>query len=248
MIKIFNEDCLEGMKKIPDGSVDMVLCDPPFNITDCEFDKALPLPLLWEQVLRVTKTNAAMLFFTIGKFTIEFAYSQLKLYRYEWIWRKNLATGFLNAKKMPLRAHENILVFYRKLPTYNPQFWQSVPYKTTRRAVTASKNWANVKDCQGESDGRRYPQDVQLFNTMNNFSVHPQQKPVDLLEYLIKTYTNEGEVVLDCTMGSGSTGVACINTGRKFIGFETEKKFFDIAEKRITEALALKQQELFKLE
>lgn len=255
MIKIFNEDCLEGMKRIPDGSVDMVLCDPPFNITDCEFDKALPLPLLWEQVLRVSKLNAAMLFFTIGKFTIEFAASQLNLYRYEWIWRKNLATGFLNAKKMPLRAHENILVFYRKLPTYNPQLTEGEPYK--RVGLTGSDNYQAFKGGikrwkELYNDGWRYPVDIQEFKQPYAGGAgdksHPTQKPVDLLEYLIHTYTNEGEVVLDCTMGSGSTGVACMNTGRKFIGFETEKKFFDIAKKRITEALALKQQELFKLE
>lgn len=250
MIKIFNEDCLEGMKRIPDGSVDMVLCDPPFNITDCEFDKALPLPLLWEQVLRVSKLNAAMLFFTIGKFTIEFAYSQLKLYRYEWIWRKNLATGFLNAKKMPLRAHENILVFYRKLPTYNPQFTQGKPYNY--KTKTRSLNYQISKKYRGgvfeaEMSAVRYPRDDLKFQVPLTTikTVHPNQKPVDLLEYLIRTYTNEGETVLDATMGSGSTGVACMNTGRKFIGFETEKKFFDIAEKRITKALALKQQELF---
>lgn len=255
MFQIYNEDCLEGMKKIPDGSVDMVLCDPPFNITDCEFDKALPLPLLWEQVLRVTKNNAAMLFFTIGKFTIEFAASQLKLYRYEWIWRKNLATGFLNAKKMPLRAHENILVFYRKLPTYNPQFWKDKPY--TKKGWRFSYNYAEFKGGEKwlyqnkENVEQRYPHDVQNFQmpyASAETCYHPNQKPVDLLEYLIRTYTNEGELVLDATMGSGSTGVACMNTGRKFIGFETEKKFFDIANKRISEALALKQQELFKLE
>ena len=202
----------------------------------------------------MTKTNAAMLFFAIGKFTIEFAASQLKLYRYEWIYQKACASGFLNSHRMPLRAHENILVFYRRLPTYNPQFWNNGrKYVAVRKIENASQNWGTAADSMTvNTDGSRYPISIVKFTNPvtgnregSKSTLHPQQKPVDLLEYLIKTYTNEGETVLDATMGSGSTGVACMNTGRKFIGFETEQKFFNIAEKRITEALALKQQELF---
>lgn len=167
--------------------------------------------------------------------------SQRKLFRYEWIWRKNLGTGFLNAKKMPLKCHENLLVFYRKLPTYNPQFTEGKPYHVKR--TTFSQNYAGQVSTELDSDGRRYPVDVQGFRLVQD--VHPTQKPVDLLEYMIKTYTNEGETVLDATMGSGSTGVAAINTGRRFIGFETEKRFFDIAEKRISEAVAQREQSLF---
>ena len=249
MINIYNEDCLEGMKRIPDGSVDMVLTDPPYGITDCDFDKPLPPPLLWEQLLRITKLNAAIVLFSQMPFGSDLIQSQRKLFRYEWIWRKNLGTGFLNAKKMPLKCHENILVFYRKLPTYNPQFTEGKPYRQTVTSKTANYGqggW-NV-GYESKSDGRRYPKDTLDFYSQimaGGVTVQPTQKPVDLLEYLIKTYSNEGELILDATMGSGSTGVAAVNTGRRFIGFETEEKFFNIAEKRINEALAKRQQELF---
>ena len=169
--------------------------------------------------------------------------SQRKLFRYEWIWEKSLGVGFLNAKKMPLRCHENILVFYRKVPTYNPQFTKGKPFNKRQMKVTG-KNYSHHEYQGGiNEDGRRYPRDVQSFAPIR--AVHPQQKPVDLLEYLIKTYTNEGETVLDATMGSGSCGVAAINTNRRFIGFETEKNFYEIAQRRIAEAEAKKAQELF---
>ena len=212
---IYNEDCLEGMKKIADGSVDAIICDPPFGTTDCVFDERLPIEPLWEQFLRVTKINAAIVLFSQMPFGAELIMSNRKMFRYEWVWSKSLGVGFLNAKKMPLRCHENILVFYRK------------KQRPTRL----------------ESDGRRYPRDVLLFAPIRD--VHPQQKPVELLEYLIRTYTNEGEVVLDATMGSGSTGVAAINTGREFIGFETDKNFYDIAERRIAAAIVQREQSLF---
>ena len=171
--------------------------------------------------------------------------SNSKIFRYEWIWEKSVGVGFFNVNKMPLRCHENILVFYRKLPTYNPQFKSGKPYTRHPKRY----NGGVYNPCERiptQNNGQRFPRDVQYFISTVGIETryHPNQKPTDLLEYLIKTYTNEGETVLDATMGSGSTGVAAMNTGRKFIGFETEKKFFDIAEKRISEALALKQQEL----
>ena len=243
MYKIYNEDCIEGMKKIPDGSVDLILQDPPYGTTDCYFDKRLPLEPMWEQFLRVTKHNAAIVLFSQMPFGAELIMSQKKLFRYEWVWEKSLGVGFLNANKMPLRCHENILVFYRKLPTYNPQFTKGKPFNKRQMKVTG-KNYS-CHQYQGgiNEDGRRYPRDVMSFIPIRD--VHPQQKPVDLLEYLIKTYTNEGETVLDATMGSGSTGVAAVRCKRKFIGFETDKNYFDISEKRINEALATKQQEFF---
>ena len=251
MYQIYNEDCLEGMKKIPAGSVDLILTDLPYEMTDCAFDKRLPFEPMWEQFWRVCKPTAAVVLFSVGKFTIELAYSQLKYYRYEWIWRKNFATGFLNAKKMPLRAHENILVFYRTLPIYNPQFAEGK--LISRKGWRFSYNYQEFKGgkkllYQDYQSDKRYPVDVQNFKTpfasaATNF--HPTQKPVDLLEYLIRTYTNEGETVLDACMGSGSTGVACMNTGRKFIGFETEKKFFDIAQERVEKALREREGRLF---
>ncbi len=242
---IFNEDCLTGMSKIPDGSVDLIITDLPYGITDCAFDRRLPFEPLWEQFHRVTKKNAAICLFAAGKFLIELAASNLKEYRYKWVWRKNLGTGFLNAKKMPLRAHEDILIFYRKLPKYNPQFTQGKPYGFRERK-TFSPNYANQEyTFINNEDGRRYPLDVIKYMQPKEHS--PQQKPVALLEYLIRTYSDAGEMVLDATMGSGSTGVAAINTGRNFIGFETEEKYFEIAKDRISRAIKEKEQSLFSL-
>ncbi|MBQ3434374.1 MAG: site-specific DNA-methyltransferase [Selenomonadaceae bacterium] len=242
--KIFHGDCLELMKEIPDGSVDMILTDLPYGITDCAFDVRIPFEPMWEQFKRVTKKNAAIVLFSQMPFGAELIMSNRKMFRYEWIWEKSLGVGFLNAKKMPLRCHENILVFYRKLPTYNLQFLEGKPYKIFNKYVT--KIYQKQKPALFvNEDGRRSPRDVQRFNSQTGDKSHPLQKPVDLLEYLIKTYTNEGETVLDATMGSGSTGVAAINTGRKFIGIEKEQNFFEISEKRITEAIAKKEQSLF---
>ena len=244
---IYNEDCLEGMKKIADGSVDAIICDPPFGTTDCVFDKRLPIEPLWEQFLRVTKINAAIVLFSQMPFGAELIMSNRKMFRYEWVWSKSLGVGFLNAKKMPLRCHENILVFYRKLPTYNPQFTKGKPYNKKKYSWSA-RNYRKGQYHGGgiNESGERYPRDVIHFpSLMGTGMIHPQQKPVELLEYLIRTYTNEGEVVLDATMGSGSTGVAAINTGRKFIGFETDKNFYDIAERRIEAAIVQREQSLF---
>lgn len=243
MINLYNEDCLEGMSRIPDGSVDAAICDPPFGTTDAPWDKRLPFEPFWAQILRVTKLNAAMVFFSQMPFGSDLIQSQRKLFRYEWIWRKNIGLGFLNANRMPLRCHENLLVFYRKLPTYNPQFTEGKPYPAFFTENDNGANYAKSFGCHYGSDGRRYPLDVQSFSQVKE--THPTQKPVDLLEYLIRTYTDAGETVLDATMGSGSTGVAAVNTGRNFIGFETEERFFKIAQERINKALAEKEQALF---
>lgn len=240
--KIYNKNCLEGMKRISDGAVDMILTDLPYGITDAPFDIRIPFEPMWEQFKRVTKHNAAIVLFSQMPFGAELIMSNRKMFRYEWIIEKTVGGGFLNAKKMPLRRHENILVFYRALPTYNPQWTFKKPYKTAPRSF--SVNYANQKPTvQISEDGRRYPGDILKFTFPH--SQHSQRKPVALLEYLIKTYTNEGELVLDATIGSGSTAVACINTGRHFIGFETEKKFCDIANERIAKAYADKGQCLF---
>ena len=239
-------DCLELMKEIPDGAVDAIICDPPYGITDCAFDVRLPFEPMWEQFKRVTKRNAAICLFSQMPFGAELIMSNRKMFRYEWIWEKSLGVGFLNAKKMPLRCHENILIFYQRLPTYNPQFTKGKPYRANKLS-SRSRNYGKIKlggsPCV-TSSGDYYPRDVIQYGEYNHV-IHPTQKPVDLLEYLIRTYTNEGEVVLDATMGSGSTGVACVNTGRKFIGFEKEQNFFEIAEKRIDEAASARAQELF---
>ncbi len=239
-------DCLELMKKIPDGSVDMILDDLPYGTTDCAFDKRLPFEPMWAEFKRVTKHNAAIVLFSQMPFGAELIMSNRKMFRYEWIWGKSLGVGFLNAKKMPLRCHENILVFYRALPTYNPQFTKGKPYYKSK-PPTNTLNYGKRDGVSTRNDGEHYcPRDVIYSKSlMGTGIVHPQQKPVGLLEYLIKTYTNAGETVLDATMGSGSTGVACVNTGRNFIGIELEEKFYQIAQDRIAKAQALKAQELF---
>lgn len=248
MVNLYNEDCLEGMKRIPDGAVDMILTDLPYGITDCAFDVRIPFEPMWEQFKRVTKRNAAIVLFSQMPFGAELIMSNRKMFRYKWVWEKSLGVGFLNAKKMPLRCHEDVLVFYQQLPTYNPQFREGKPYRQIH-----NNNFTKNYGSQGQKvfvneNGNRYPRDVQHFALKlgGRENVHPQQKPVDLLKYLIKTYTNEGELVLDATMGSGSTGVAAVNTGRNFIGFETEKNFFDIACRRIAEAETKQEQNLFK--
>ncbi|MBR1645162.1 MAG: site-specific DNA-methyltransferase [Selenomonadaceae bacterium] len=246
--QIFNEDCLEGMKRIPDGSVDMILTDLPYGITACSFDKRIPFAPMWEQFKRVTKRNAAIVLFSQMPFGAELIMSNPKMFRYKWCWLKNCGTGFLNAKKMPLKAHEDVLLFYQSLPTYNPQFSTGKPYRIYSK--NNSKNYGKQTPMLFiNEDGKRYPTDVISYNTPTfggwGDKSHPTQKPIDLLEYLIRTYSNEGETVLDATMGSGSTGVACVNTNRNFIGFELEEKFFNIASDRIQKAVNENRQRLF---
>ena len=246
--KIYNEDCLEGMKRIPDGSVDAIICDPPFGITDAPFDKRIPFEPMWEQFKRVTKHNAAIVIFSQMPFGAELIMSNRKMFRYEWILHKTAGGGFLNAKKMPLRSHENILVFYRKLPTYNPQYTEGKPYFYQNKTIKSGVYNGQEKIYTTYSEGRRFPRDVQKFKPQiccGEKTLHPMHKPVDLIEYLIKTYTNEGEMVLDATIGSGTTAVACINTNRHFIGFELEEKFCEIANGRIAKAYAENGQRLF---
>lgn len=247
--EIYNEDCLQGMSRIADGTVDCIICDPPYGITDCAFDVRVPFEPMWKQFKRVTKRNAAIVLFSQMPFGAELIMSNRKMFRYEWIWEKPLGVGFLNAKKMPLRCHENILVFYQQLPTYNPQMRQGKPY-SAEKPTTNTLNYGKRHGVHAGNDGEHYyPRDTIKFLQVTNFAPEvnysPQQKPVPLLEYLIRTYTNEGELVLDATMGSGSTGVACINTGRKFIGYELNSKYFDISKQRLELAMAAKRARLF---
>ena len=235
MIDIRQGDCLELMEDIPDESIDMVLCDLPYGTTRNKWDSVIPLNKLWEQYERIIKDNGAIVLFSQMPFSAELVHSNLKLFKYEWIWQKDNGTGFLNAKKMPLKIHENILVFYKKLPLYNPQMRTGFkPYKC-KQGRHSTNYGAYEQGHITESNGERYPIDIIEFK--KDSGLHPTQKPVALLEYLIKTYTNEGETVLDNCMGSGSTGVACINTNRNFIGYELDEKYFEIAEKRINEAM-----------
>lgn len=231
-------DCLERMNEMPDGSVDMVLCDLPYGTTACKWDSVIPLGPLWAAYWRVCTPNAAIVLFAQTPFDKVLGVSQIDALKYEWVWEKSHATGHLNSKKAPMKAHENILVFYRSPPTYNPQ--KTLGHK--RKSAVKRRDTSPVYGAQnfGElayDSTERYPRSVIPFpSDKQKSAVHPTQKPVALMEYLIRTYTNEGETVLDNTMGSGTTGVACANTKRKFIGIERDEKYFRIAQARILEA------------
>ena len=227
--KIHHGDCLEIMKDIPTGSVDMILCDLPYGTTACKWDTIIPLELLWEQYERVIKDNGAIVLTASQPFTSALVSSNYKKFRYEWIWEKNQGVNFLLAKKQPLKVHENILVFYKKLPNYNPQMETGKPYKSGKGDSGEVTN--KVKKIQTKNKGTRYPKTVKKIK--REFGLHPTQKPVALFEYLIKTYTNEGETVLDNCIGSGTTAIASINTNRNYIGIEKEKEYVDIANERI---------------
>lgn len=236
--KLIMGDCLEKMADIEAGSVDMILCDLPYGTTACKWDTVIPFDELWKQYERVIKDDGAIILTSAQPFTSMLVASNVRLYRYSWVWEKSKATGYLNAKKRPLCAHEDVLVFYKKPPIYIPQMTNGTPYdkgKAHRPTdVYGAQKAVHVKN----DNGQRYPRSVQYFKTAESEGkvVHPTQKPVALMEYLIRTYTQEGEVVLDNCMGSGSTGVACVNTGRKFIGIERDPGYFQIAKKRLEEA------------
>ena len=231
-MKLLQGDCLELMKNIPDKSIDLILCDLPYGTTHNKWDTIIPFDKLWAQYKRIIKDNGAILLFSQMPFGASLIMSNPKMFRYEWIWEKNQAVGFLNAKKMPLRKHENILVFYKHLPTYNPQGLIKLdePIQEEGSANRNGKNYG-VADKSFIRTHTNYPTDIITFSKDSGY--HPTQKPVDLLEYLIKTYTNEGDTVLDNCMGSGSTGVACVNTNRDFIGMELNEEYFKIACERI---------------
>lgn len=202
--------------------------------TQNRWDSVVPLNAMWERVNKLTKQNSAIIMFAQTPFDKILGGSNIKMLKYEWIWQKEYGTGFLNAKRMPLRNHENILIFYRKQPIYNPQMRKGKPYSKTK--ASTSSNYGSDKIVTTENKGERYPLTVLNFKRDKD-KFHPTQKPVPLLEYLIKTYTNEGDLVLDFTMGSGSTGVACLNTNRKFIGIELDEKYFNIAKERMEKSI-----------
>ena len=239
MIDLKQGDCLELMKDIPDESIDMILADLPYGTTDNKWDTIIDFNKLWEQYNRITKSNAAIVLFGTEPFSSLLRLSNPKMYRYDWIWNKKKAGNIFLAKKQPMKIHENISVFGKKSPKY-------YPIKTPRKNIKMSKNYGTGKNFSNYvTSGNKvykykdkYPVSIQEFSNANQKGkVHPTQKPVKLLEYLIKTYTNEGELVLDNTMGSGSTGVAAVNLNRNFIGYELEQDYFDIATNRINEAI-----------
>lgn len=231
-------DCLEIMKDIPDGSVDMVLADPPYGTTACKWDTVIPFEPMWEQLKRITKKNGAIVLFGSEPFSSALRMSNIKNYKYDWIWVKNLKTGNLNARKMPMGGHEIISVFYNKPPTYNPQKRKRTnEVKSGNKKNSRTSVYGNQREDYLDRQSEWINPDtvIKHIKCVHNSSgkVHPTQKPVALMEYLIKTYTNEGETVLDFTMGSGTTGVACLNTNRKFIGIEKDQAYFDIAKQRV---------------
>lgn len=237
MFKLYNADCFEIMENndlVPDESVDLILCDLPYGVTDNKWDKILPAERLWNSYLRIIKPNGAILLHSQQPFSSLLIQSQPRLYRYNWIWLKNRATGFLNCRRMPLKAFEEILVFYKKSPTYNPQ--GVIPRDHCKmRLHRASENYRTKdKTYSRETKYRNYPKNLLKFPCVNHPD-HPTQKPVELLEYLIKTYTDPGNLVMDNCMGSGSTGVASINTGRRFVGIEMDERYYLISRKRITD-------------
>lgn len=236
-MKLLNGDCLELMKEIPAGSVDLILCDPPYGTTYCSWDSVLPFDLLWEEYNRVLKPDGAAVLFAAQPFTSQLINSNRKAFRYCWYWLKNQATGFAFAKHQPMRRVEEVCVFYRKMPTYNPQGLKAIPgekQRVRRKRAPQSESVYKVSTLMKEHTQRftNYPKNVLQFNTERG--LHPTQKPVPLLEYLVRTYTNEGDTVLDNCMGSGSTGVAVKRVGgRHFIGIEQNKHYFNLARERI---------------
>lgn len=239
MIKLMLGDCLERMKDIPDGSVDMILCDLPYGTTQNRWDSVIPFAPLWEQYWRVLKRNGVVVLTAAQPFTSALVMSQPTHFKYQWVWDKvNRPTGHLNAKKQPMRQTEDVLVFYRSQPIYNPQMTEGEPYVAT--GSKKSGNYGAQKTTTTICDGKRYPRNLLAIPADERGTVgriHPTQKPVALMEYLIRTYTNEGETVLDNCMGSGTTGVACKNTGRKFIGIERDEGYFRVAQDRINGVL-----------
>lgn len=237
-MKLLQGDCLDLLGALETASVDMILCDLPYGTTQNTWDSIIDLPTLWAHYERVIKDNGAIVLTAQTPFDKVLGASNLGLLRYEWIWEKPAATGHLNAKKMPMKAHENILVFYKKLPTYNPQkTFGHKPVNSYTKHQTDGTNYGATKiGISGGGSTERYPRSVQVFSSdKQKSSLNPTQKPVALMEYLIRTYTNPGEVVLDNAMGSGSTGVAAQNTGRDFIGMELRVDAFEDASHRLQE-------------
>lgn len=234
--RIYQRECIEGMKLLPDKSIDMILCDLPYGTTRNKWDAIIPFNQLWSEYERIIKDNGAIVLTAAQPFTSELIVSNRKLFRYSLVWDKKLSSGFLNAKRMPLRRHEDIVVFYKKLPTYNPIM--EVRGKVRKKGITTdtgkhTENYGSYKSAVSENN-EYYPTSIiEVSNANRSKSVHPTQKPVDLFTYLIKTYTNEGEIVLDNCIGSGTTAIAAIRTNRLFIGFERESEYVEIANKRL---------------
>ena len=247
-IELIHGDCLIEMQNIPDKSIDAIICDLPYGVLNkgninAKWDSVIPFIPLWEQYERIIKDNGAMILFGQGMFSAELMLSNKKLWRYNLIWDKVAKSGFLNANRMPLRQHEDIVLFYKKLPTYNPQMVKCKPHernhsKGNMKQPQKNSCYGNFVETPTIISDEKFPTSIISISKphKNTDYYHPTQKSVECLEYLIKTYTNEGDTVLDNTMGSGTTGVAAVNLNRNFIGIEMDDKYFEIAEKRINNA------------
>ncbi len=247
---VIEGDCLEVMKKMPDGCIDMILCDLPYGTTQNKWDSVIPLEELWRQYKRVLKPNGVVVLTSLGLFTAQLMLSQPKMYKYRWIWQKSKATNFLNAKKQPLRKFEDVCVFYSKQPTYNPQMIEGEPYDKGVRKNQLSGSYGDFQPAHVRSDGLRYPTDVIYFKTAESEGDvwHPTQKPIELGRYLVRTYTNPGDIVLDNTCGSGSFLVSALLEGRNFIGIEKNEDvalfkakkidYIEIAKNRLIKAFS----------
>lgn len=229
---LLHGDCLELMPTLASQSIDLILCDLPYGTTRCKWDSVIPLEALWSEYRRLIKSNGAIVLTAQQPFSTVLTASNLKMLRYEWIWEKHWPTGYLNARKMPLKSHEQVLVFYSKLPTYNPQMTVGKPYRSTRSAGSG-RTYGKAEVIETVNHGSRYPRDILKFEHDRAPNQHPTQKPVALMEYMIRTYTNPGDVVLDNCLGSGTTAVAAINTGRKWVGIEREAEYVEMAQSRI---------------
>ena len=244
-------DCLDVMEKMPDGCIDMILCDLPYGTTQNKWDSVIPLEELWKRYKRILKPNGVVVLTSVGMFTAQLMLSQPKMFKYRWIWQKSKATNFLNAKKQPLRKFEDVCVFYKKQPTYNPQMLEGKPYDKGVRKNQLSGSYGDFQPAHVHSDGLRYPTDIIYFKTAESEGEvwHPTQQPVELGRYLVRTYTNPGDIVLDNTCGSGSFLVSALLEGRNFIGIEKnenialfkekEVDYIEIASKRIKKAFSM---------
>ena len=246
--QLFEGDCLKYLKQFPDNSIDMVLCDLPYGTTQNKWDSVIPLSKLWKEYERVVKDNGAIVLTSQGLFTAQLMMSNPKMFKYKWIWEKSKPTNFLNAKKQPLRKYEDICVFYKKQPTYNPQMTKGEPYNKGVRKNQLSGSYGDFQPVHVHSDGERYPIDIIYFKTAESEGrvIHPTQKPIELGRYLVRTYSNPGDLILDNTFGSGSFLVAALLEGRNFVGVERNKNvelfkkididFIDEAKKRLRDA------------
>src|SRR5699024_1437034 len=236
--KIYNEDCLVGMKKIPDKSVDMVLCDLPYGTTACKWDTIIPFDPLWEQYERVIKDNGAIVLTASQPFTTKLINSNIKNFKYTCVWTKKKSSTALHTKIQPVKIHEDIVVYYKKKPLYKPQMTKGKPRKDPMSNISNGEAFDGRSVIRGynNSEGLYYPKSIlEISNANQRNKIHPTQKPVELFEYLIKTYTNKGETVLDNCMGSGTTAIACINTNRNYIGFELDEEYYKASLERIKE-------------